>query len=672
MNVKNVIVILCVVVGCALAIHIPDDDYAGNALERRARQSLKEKKEKRSKEKRNSQICRPPSFGKLPEAADECFKPVEPGCLKEEEYRRQDGACNNYEFPTWAKSSTQFIRVIPNRWNDSISIPRKSNKLGTDPQNVRTCRIHLLKIRNDYHKKLSVNVMSFGQLGAHDTFLSALSEATCCPMDTTKEDQCWSIDLPPGDEIYEANNGCIPVNRVMTTRTICKVEGGPQQINKNTPVFDLDIILGRDEETKDSLIDKKTGKLLVQLLPNQYGHIGSYFPNSDNVTTDCSGNQNREEICFKTSDERVNQNPWLTVLHVLFLREFNRIVDAFHEMNPRWDAKKLFQEARKVVGAEMQKIIAYDWLPYVIGEKKMKECELNKPASGEYTYWDRKLHPNSMAEAGIVAMRILHTIIPDEIWLYSSSNTKSFDRRNLKDYFNRAGKFIPDNFDALIRSLSFQPTKDNDKKIPDATGNNMFKRPNQRNGQDLSSIDMQRGIETGIGTYNDLRHYCGQETIKSFDEFAKYGDEVTRTLRECYDSVDDIDGIIGVTRLEEPLEGGLVGETGACIIAEQFKRWRFGDSWWFDGSENKNKFTKEQMIELQDKINLARIFCDNGNELEEIQPNIWVVPGGENQVVDCKKIPSIDLTLWKDEEDSSSSVSKSSGSTLVSSSSSRG
>lgn len=76
--------------------------------------------------------------------------------------------------------------------------------------------------------------------------------------------------------------------------------------------------------------------------------------------------------CFFSGDSRINEHPGIALIHVLFLREHNRIAKQMGILNPHWDDEKLYQETRRLVIAEMQHITYNEFLPVLLGEKNLE------------------------------------------------------------------------------------------------------------------------------------------------------------------------------------------------------------------------------------------------------------------------------------------------------------
>lgn len=109
------------------------------------------------------------------------------------------------------------------------------------------------------------------------------------------------------------------------------------------------------ETSGGRLIDSKDGKNLLPMAQHPDEDCQILNPNSE---------------CYRAGDVRVNMQPHLTALHVLWLREHNRIAKNLRELNPSWDDEKLYQETRKIVIAEIQHITYNEWAPVVLGELK--------------------------------------------------------------------------------------------------------------------------------------------------------------------------------------------------------------------------------------------------------------------------------------------------------------
>merc|ERR1712111_236149 len=90
-------------------------------------------------------------------------------------------------------------------------------------------------------------------------------------------------------------------------------------------------------------------------------------------------------------------------------------------------------------------------------------------------------------------------------------------------------------------------------------------------------------------------------------------------LQRMYRSVDDVDLFVGGF-LEQPHQDSLIGPVFKCIIGDQFARLKKGDRFFYDlGLDNKIAFSLSQLNEVR-KTSMARIICDNTDEIDSIQP----------------------------------------------------
>lgn len=65
---------------------------------------------------------------------------------------------------------------------------------------------------------------------------------------------------------------------------------------------------------------------------------------------------------------RVNEQTGLTVIHMLFLREHNRIARKLGSLNPGWNDEIIYQETRRILAAVVQHITYNEWMPLILGK----------------------------------------------------------------------------------------------------------------------------------------------------------------------------------------------------------------------------------------------------------------------------------------------------------------
>lgn len=87
---------------------------------------------------------------------------------------------------------------------------------------------------------------------------------------------------------------------------------------------------------------------------------------------------------YVTGDGRASEQPALTAIHTLFMREHNRLVDGLHVVNPHWDDELLYQHGRRILTAVSQHITYNEFLPRILGWNAINLYELKLRPQGYY------------------------------------------------------------------------------------------------------------------------------------------------------------------------------------------------------------------------------------------------------------------------------------------------
>jgi hypothetical protein len=54
-------------------------------------------------------------------------------------------------------------------------------------------------------------------------------------------------------------------------------------------------------------------------------------------------------------------------MHLLWARQHNLVADQLAELNPSWEDERVFQEARRIIVAQLQHITYAEFLPVLLG-----------------------------------------------------------------------------------------------------------------------------------------------------------------------------------------------------------------------------------------------------------------------------------------------------------------
>ncbi|GFW34882.1 peroxidase [Trichonephila clavipes] len=340
-------------------------------------------------------------------------------------------------------------------------------------------------------------------------------------------------------------------------------------------------------------------------------------------------------------DGRVNQHATLTSIHTLYMREHNRLATILKLLNPQWDEEQLFQEARRINIAQIQCITYKEYLPYVIGPYLMEQFYLEVKDGPEGTLYNPCTRPGIVNEFSTSAFR-LHSMV--------ASNVGALQLL-FEDLYSNPKLIWDGHMNQLMQGVSRVPSAKYDHWFVKDITVSLRRPPGKAYGSDLSSMDIQRGRDTGLAPYIYLVRFCSGNRYKitSFEDLSPLMSiENIKLLKKSYKSVSDVDLEVGL-HMENHLPEAEVGPTTACIIAKQFYLIKFGDRFYFEHVGEAPSFTPDQRNALK-QCSFSRLLCDNTN-IPRIQKNVMLVPDTQsNPKVPCNEIPEIDLSLWKEEK----------------------
>ncbi|XP_006611344.1 peroxidase-like isoform X2 [Apis dorsata] len=573
------------------------------------------------------------------------------GCNSLAKYRNIDGSCNNVQNPSWGSAMTAYTRILFPQYFDGIQEPRRMGHTRKPLPGARSISVAVSTPNDQSDVSRTLTVMQWGQFVANDIsytpmrkMVSTGKPISCCRSDGNTlspryvHPDCSVIMVPDRDPIYGQHY--VRCMNYVRSLPVLKAEctfGPAEQMNQASHFLDGSAIYGSTLKKSRQLREFEGGRLRVHKENNhEFLPIGE-----DEISSACAKN------CYNSGDYRVNTHPQLAVIHTIWHREHNRIADKLAELNPNWSDETLFQEARRIVIAEIQHITYKEWLPILLGKRYTRAVGLTVGNSYSRNY-NSEDDPAISNEVATAALRFLTSLMQGKISL--TDNKRQINKTvSLSEYFFKPIIIESDEvFDGLLRGMATQTSQKMDVSIIEDVTSKLFAASQDSLGLDAISLDIQRGRDHGLPGYNHYRKYCGLPAAKSFDDFLDYIPmEMMKKLRTLYAHPDDVDLIIG-GMAERPVDDGLLGPTFRCLIFEQFSRTRRTDRYFYDSAYQPHPFTPEQLAQIRN-VTLARIFCDNGNNITQMQPNVFLRPQAENELRSCtmfEAIPSVDLFAW--------------------------
>ncbi|MGI0479895.1 peroxidase family protein [Geminocystis sp. CENA526] len=475
-------------------------------------------------------------------------------------------------------------------------------------------------------------VVHWGQVLALDTALTR-DGTIPIPIPVPEDDPVFTSDIPVGRHIgtgVDENGNFVPPSPDSPLLHLTSVN----------PFLDLHPLYGYNEARANLL--RTNGGSGAKLLTQTIDSLGEFLPfNSDGKPDLANGGAFPQETLFYGGDSRVNENQGVAAIINLFTRNHNLWVDRI-SATPNLNreianfntttglnlsrAEYVYQKARAINIAQYQAITLNEFFPVLLGGEGL----------GNYTGYSAEVNPATFAESNANAFRLGHTQIRDTFPLVDPDGNL-LEERDLRGGFFDTSINTDFGIEALLRGASEQSAQRTDTLISDSVRNFLF---GGGAGRDLPAINIQRSRDYGISSINEIRSRLGLPEYNSLNELTGGNTELNQKLIQAYGSENNaLNGdfwIIGLAEPEAEVDG-MLGETNAIFVKQQFNNYRLGDRFWFENPDNpyiESGMLSEEFLQEVTNVTLADILNENAADglAGGVDSNLFLI--GEQPVLD--------------------------------------
>uniref|UniRef100_A0A182Q8P1 Uncharacterized protein n=1 Tax=Anopheles farauti TaxID=69004 RepID=A0A182Q8P1_9DIPT len=540
------------------------------------------------------------------------------------------------ELITAKEHNDEYRRLLPALYDDGVYAFRRSTSgVELPPARDISARFHIAwgseKPRDTMR---SVALVQWSQFIEHDlakTTVQTMHDGTdieCC---TTEHGQllpryrhpsCKPMQVSEDDPYYRTY-GATCLNYVRSALslggTTCHL-GPANQLNQATDRLDLSQLYGSLANDTEQLRTGKGGRLKAHL------YDSSEYLQQAATGQLCASDANLETICYDSGDTRVNVNPYITLLHTLFLRSHNRLAKHLALLKPTWTDEQLFTVAR-TINTRLYQNIVREWLTTVTGAVERKD-----PVDA-FNDQQQQQDDRVSNEFATAAIRFYNTMMPGEI----SNTVGSSAAYDLETLFYRPKDLRKrDYFAHLVSSVLGQNAMSLDTAYVDDVAHLLF--GVRHVGLDVLALDIQRGRDHGLARYTDYYTLCNGKPVTSWTDLERVlKPDDFKTIRAAYATVHDVDLIVGAMAEWPAQPGATVGPTLSCLIREQIRR-----SLRQPVESSEPLVRPDALDALVADYGAAQFMCDTA-QVERVQRDIFRVPADDNPQIRCAQLPPLDL-----------------------------
>ena len=369
---------------------------------------------------------------------------------------------------------------------------------------------------------------------------------------------------------------------------------------------------------------------------------GDLLPfNTTGLANDNEGPLATDQL-FLAGDVRSNENPLLTALHTIFVREHNRLVDKIAVQQPGLTAEQQYQLARKLVVAEMEAVTYHEFLPALLG------TGASVPRAEQYSY-DINQRATITDSFSTAAFRFGHSAVTSQLELATDSGAAAGSVALRDVFFNPTVlSSNPTMVEKMLAGAATQRSEEIDTQLVDDMRNFLFGPPGA-GGMDLAALNIQRGRDHGTPNYNILRGAYGLNPIQNFSQITS-DTTLAQKLQALYGNVNNIDAWTGCLA-EDHVSGASVGPLVQAILDNQFTRLRDGDRLFYrnnaDGlySNGVENSSTASLVDL-DHVRLSDIILADSS-ITDLQSNVFFVAPTTGDYNGDGVVDGGDYIIWR-------------------------
>lgn len=456
-----------------------------------------------------------------------------------DEFRTYDGTCTNKRDKLWASAGRphfSYFKGHTSKTPTGNGLPSAryiSNELSKQAGNIYNRR------------RLSELFTFFGQFVDHTIVASPVDKSQPMPIKVLEDDPVFG----------NFSNGELPFERTERGQ-VAKGSGVERPINSLSSVLDLSSVYGVDDLRVKALRTFSKGSMKSS--------AGNYLPIN---TAGIRNAPTKESKYFLAGDHRANEHPVLTSLHTLFLREHNLLCEELGQKFPDWNDERTFQMARKINGAQFQKIVYEQFFPAITGRRLRS-----------YRGYKSSINPTISDVFSTAAFRVGHTMVGNGINRRGPS-MKHMPALAMQQMFFRPVDVMKEGVEPFLRGAIFNRAQEVDTLVHDSLRNFLFTGVPQENGFDLIALNIQRGRDHALPTYNEIRRMVGLRPARSFRHITRRR-SLQSALAHVYKTPDRVEAWVGLMS-EDHLRRSSMGPTLLRVWAREFERLRDGDRFFY-------------------------------------------------------------------------------------------